>query len=630
MAPREGQGPGPGGMPGEGMPGRGMGGGMGRGGMKPHWMEKAKPRKGSVWGMYKRMFFHIRTQWPLIIVAFFCILALSGLAFVTPHLTQFTIDRIIPDKRYDLLIWIGFGVIGAAALRGIINYISSLAMATVGQTAVFQLRNELYGHIQSMDVEFFDKNRTGDLMSRVTNDVNMLQQLISSGMISIVTDFVTFIAVACYMLWIDWQLTLIILVTFPFMIWTTRFFSARIRSTFRKVQESVAEVSNHLQDTLSSIRLIKSFTNERYESERFTERNRDNMSANMGAVRLRAKFEPVIDMLNAVGLGAVLLFGAMRAMDGHLTVGTVVAFTAYLRLLQNPIRAFTRTINTIQQSAAAYDRIVDVLNTKPKVTEKAGAKELAEIKGHIVFDRVTFSYQPDVPVLHHFNFEVKPGEVTAIVGSSGAGKSTITHLITRFYDPQEGSVTMDGHPLKDITLKSLRGQMGIVSQDIILLNGSIRDNIKYGKPDASQEEIEAAARAANAHDFIVSFPQGYDSQIGERGVKLSGGQKQRLSIARAILKDPKLVILDEATSSLDTESEKLIQDALDRLLIGRTCIVIAHRLSTVQKADRICVLHKGEILEEGNHESLMALGGKYKQLYELQFPQSKVKPEAGS
>lgn len=580
-----------------------------------------KPRDRIVWKMYKRMFFHVKGHWALMLLALCCLVANSLLEFVIPQLSRYTIDHIIPGKLFHMLPWVGAGILGTAVLLGVFGYLSSFTMAKVGQRAIYDLRNELYRHLHSLDMAFFDRNRTGDLMSRVTSDVGMMQQLVSSGMMQIVTDLFTFVAIAFYMLYVDWQLTLLMLATFPIMMVTTRKFSKRIRSTFKTVQQSVAEVSNHLQDTLSGIRVIKSFASESYETERFSERSGNNMKANLRAARLRSIYEPVIDLLNYTGMAAVLLFGAYQVMRGRLTVGSIVAFLAYLRLLQNPIRHFSRILNTIQQSAAAYERITEVLETKPEVREKPDARPLPPIRGHIVFRNVSFGYRKDVPVLRDFNLTIEPGRVTALVGASGAGKSTVAHLIARFYDPQQGEITIDGYPLKDVRLKTLREQMGVVSQDIVLFNGTVRDNIRYGKPDATDEEIMAAARAANAHEFIASFPSGYDTEIGERGVKLSGGQKQRLSIARAILKNPRLIVLDEATASLDTESEHLIQEALRRLLAGRTCLVIAHRLSTIRSADRIVVLDRGVIVESGTHDELLAAGGQYRKLYDLQFPQ---------
>ncbi|PYI52520.1 ABC transporter ATP-binding protein [Paenibacillus flagellatus] len=583
-----------------------------------------RSRDRTVRHMYKRMFFHVKGHWALMLLALVCLVANSLLEFVIPQLTRHTIDRVIPDGDTGALAWIGAAILGTALLLGLFGYLSSVTMATVGQRAVYDLRNELYRHMQSLDMAFFDRNRTGDLMSRVTSDVNMLQQLVSSGMMQILTDAFTFFAIALYMLYVDWQLTLLMLATFPLMLYTTRKFSKRIRASFKTVQQSVAEVSNHLQDTLSGIRLIKSFASEDYELERFAERSETNMKANLRTVRLRAIYEPVIDLLNYVGMVAVLIFGAWQTIRGDLTVGAIVAFLAYLRLLQNPIRHFSRILNTIQQSAAAYERIVEVLETKPEVVEKADAVPLPPVNGHIVFRGVSFAYRPDVPVLRDFDLTIEPGKVTALVGPSGAGKSTVAHLIARFYDPQAGSIVIDGLDLKDVALKSLREQMGVVSQDIVLFNGTVRDNIRYGKPEATDDEIAAAARAANAHEFIASFPNGYDSEIGERGVKLSGGQKQRISIARAILKNPRLIVLDEATASLDTESEHLIQEALSRLLAGRTCLVIAHRLSTIRSADRIVVMDGGSIAEAGTHEELLARNGKYKKLHDLQFPQEEA------
>jgi subfamily B ATP-binding cassette protein MsbA len=589
------------------------------------WMMRdvQKPvNKGSIWNMYKHMFSHVRKHWKIMFVACFSIIAISSLQFVIPQLSQYTIDVVIGEKLYGQLLWVAAGILGAAALLGGFHFLSSYMMAQVGQRSVYELRNDLYQHISNLDMKFFDRTRTGDLMSRVTNDVNMLQQLVSSGMMQIVTELVTFIAISAFMLYTNWQLTLLLMITFPLMFLTTKFFSKRMRAKFKVVQQSVAEVSNHLQDTLSGIRLIKTFSSEDYENGRFSEKSQSNMMANLDAAKLRATYEPIIDFLNYLGMAIVLVFGAWQVMQNELTVGAIVAYLAYLRLLQGPVRQISRTLNMIQQSAAAYERIVEILETKPNVTEKPDAVPLPPIQGHIVFSGVNFAYQPNKPVLRDFDLDIAPGKVTALVGSSGAGKSTIAHLIARFYDPQEGTITIDGHPLTDVTIKSLRTQMGIVSQDIILLNGTVRENIMYGKPDATEEEVIEAAKAANAHEFIMSFPDGYESQIGERGVKLSGGQKQRLSIARAILKDPRLVILDEATAALDTESEQLIQEALGRLLVGRTCIVIAHRLSTIQKADRIIVLEKGQVAESGTHDELLALGGRYKYLYDLQFPQS--------
>lgn len=599
----------------------GMGGMHGMHGMRRFGSgEKAKP--ASIRNMFLRIVEHARTEKLALATAFICIILISLLEFIIPQLTKHTIDDVIPNHKFNQLFLVGGGVIGAAIVLGLLRFLSTSFMAAIGQRVLYKLRNDLYRHLQQLDVSFFDRNRTGDLMSRVTNDVSILQQLISSSMMQLFTDFFTFIAIALYMIWIDWKLTLLLLATFPFMILTTRFFAKRIRSSFRTVQESIADVSDHLQNTLTGIRLIKSFTTEDFEAERFSERTKRNRDANIQVVQLRAVYEPIIDLINYLGLAIVLVFGAWLAMKGQngMTVGTIVAFIAYLRLLQNPIRHFSRIMNTIQQAAAAYERVVEVLDTKAEVVEKENAKTLPPARGHIVFRDVSFSYSDGTPVLESFHLELKAGEVTALVGSSGSGKTTIAHLITRFYDPQAGGITIDGYPIKDVTLASLREQIGIVSQEIVLFNGSIAENIMYGKPDATKEEMIVAAKAANAEEFIEAFVDGYETQIGERGVKLSGGQKQRISIARAILKAPRIIILDEATASLDTESEQLIQEALAQLLRGRTCLVIAHRLSTIRQADQIYVLEDGRIVEHGTHDTLLDREGRYSQLYQLQFP----------
>lgn len=585
-----------------------------------------KPSKESIWTMLNHMFNRVPSKWKFSSMILFIMLLISLLEFSIPQLTQYTIDEAIPDKKYDSLLWIGLGILGAAILLAVLNYLNSYIVSKVGQKVIMDLRNAMYDHIQRLDMKFFDKNRTGDLMSRLTNDVNLLQQLISSSMLQVLTDMVTFLAVAIYMLFINWKLTVVLLVTFPFMFYITRVFGKRIRLSFRSVQSSAGDVSNQLQDSLSGMRLIQSFSNETFESKRFAERNHENMVANIKSARLRSMFGPIIDLLNNLGLVAVIVFGAWQVMEGEFTVGLIVAFLAYLRLLQSPIRNFSRVISIVQQSAAAFERITEIMETKPGIQDKDTAIELPAKNNPIEFQAVDFSYNEDTPVLRNLNLTMHPGQVTALVGSSGAGKSTITSLLIRFYDPQSGTIKVGGHDIRDVSLKSLRGQMGVVSQDIILFTGSIRDNIVYGKLDATDEEIIESAKAANAHEFISAFPNGYDSQIGERGVKLSGGQKQRLAIARALLKNPQIIILDEATASLDTESEHLIQEALSSLLKNRTSIVIAHRLSTIRNADQIIVLEKGMVQETGTHDQLLQTNGRYKQLHDLQFPQMQEKP----
>ncbi|WP_438497653.1 ABC transporter ATP-binding protein [Paenibacillus sp. IHBB 3054] len=570
--------------------------------------------------MFKEMFLHTRTQWVLLMLGAVTVIAISILEFMIPQLTKEIIDQIIPEKRYCALLETGGFILLAALLLGIFNFSSSYVMTIVSQKAILQLRNKLHKHTLSLDLKFFDRNRTGDLMARLTSDVNQLQELVSADSLSIIADVITFAAIVGYLLYTDWQLALITLITLPFLFVTSRYFSLRIKSSYRAVRHISAQLNNSLQDTLSGIRMIKSFASEDAEAKQFEALSEQHRIATVFASRLSETFSPIIDWLNYVGMTSVLLFGAWQVMHGNMSVGDIVAYLAYLRLLQAPIRSFSRMITKVQQSAAAFERIQEVLATVPEVYDKEGAIVLPPVKGQIVFDDVEFAYEEGHPVLQNFQLRLPCNQTTALVGSSGSGKSTIAYLIARLYDVQRGDIYIDSYPLTEVTVKSLRQQMGIVSQDVILLNGTIRENIAYGRPQATDDEIKAAAHAANAHEFISAFPMGYDTPIGERGVKLSGGQKQRLSIARAFLTNPRILILDEATAALDTESEQRIQHALSVLLPGRTCLVIAHRLSTIQNADQIVVLEHGEIVELGNHENLLRRNGRYKELYEMQFP----------
>ncbi|MNO29797.1 putative multidrug export ATP-binding/permease protein [compost metagenome] len=570
--------------------------------------------------MFKEMFLHTRSQWVLLMLGAVTVIAISILEFMIPQLTKEIIDQIIPEKRYYALLETGGLILLAALLLGILNFSSSYVMTLVSQKAILQLRNKLHKHTLSLDLKFFDRNRTGDLMARLTSDVNQLQELVSADSLSLIADVITFAAIVGYLLYTDWQLALITLITLPFLFVTSRYFSQRIKSAYRTVRHISAQINNSLQDTLSGIRMIKSFASEDAEAKQFEALSEQHRIATVFASRLSGTFSPIIDWLNYVGMTSVLLFGAWQVMHGNMSVGDIVAYLAYLRLLQAPIRSFSRMITKVQQSAAAFERIQEVLATVPEVYDKEGAIVLPPVKGQIVFDDVEFAYEEGHPILQNFQLRLPCNQTTALVGSSGSGKSTIAYLIARLYDVQRGDIFIDSYPLTEVTVKSLRQQMGIVSQDVILLNGTIRENIAYGRPQATDDEIIAAAHAANAHEFISAFPMGYDTPIGERGVKLSGGQKQRLSIARAFLTNPRILILDEATAALDTESEQRIQHALSVLLPGRTCLVIAHRLSTIQNADQIVVLEHGEIVELGNHENLLRRNGRYKELYEMQFP----------
>lgn len=584
-----------------------------------HYLEEPTKTAQPIGRIYRRLWGYAWEHKGVMGLAGLCVLLDSLLNLVIPQLLRITVDTIIPQRAFGALGWVIAGILATAAGLGILAYFRSYLMSLVGQRVIYTLRNRLYEHLQSLSMRFFDSRRTGELMSRVTSDVNSLQQLITSGVMEIVTDLFTFLAIIVLLLWTDWQLTVLLLCTFPLMIATTRRFGRRIRGAYRQVQQSIADVNDHLQETIAAVRLVKSFANEKYEIDRFSRQNRRSMEANINAVRLWSIFFPIIDVMNHLGTVVVIAFGARQVMLGRLSLGSLVAFLSYLQQLHRPIRRFGRIINVVQQGAASAERIFEILDTMPDVTDKPGAIPLPPVRGHIEFQRVTFSYDGKRNALEEFSLSIRPGMTVALVGPSGAGKSTVASLLMRFYDPDRGRITVDGHDLRDVTLESLRSQMGAVSQEIVLLNGTVRENIAYGRPGATLDEIVAAAEAANAHEFISSFAQGYETEIGERGVRLSGGQRQRIAIARALLKDPRILILDEATSQLDSESEHLIQEALDRLLQGRTSLVIAHRLSTIQGADLIVVMEKGKVLEMGTHEELLARSGRYAALHAVQF-----------
>jgi len=548
------------------------------------------------------------------------VIGASLLNMVVPQFTRITIDRIIPSGDVNRVFFVAAAIIATAIAMGAASFVRSYFMAIVGQRTIYELRNSLYRHLQTLSLGFFAQRRTGELMSRVTNDVNAVQQLITGGVMEIATDAATFLVIMGLLFFTDWRLMLFLLATFPVTILVTMKFGKSIRSAYREVQKHIAHVNEHLQETIANIRVVKSFGNEEYEIDRFDQHNLLNMEASINAVRLWSIYFPLIEMMNYLGLVIILTFGVTRVMASELSLGTLVAFMAYYQLLQQPVRRFSHVMNIVQQASAAAERVFEIMDTAPDITDSPGAVPLATCRGALAIEHVTFSYRGGRdPVLRDVSLEIQPQSTVALVGPSGAGKSTIVNLLMRFYDPQEGRILMDGGDLRGLTIESVRRQYGVVSQEILLLNGTVAENIAYGRPGALQDEITAAAREANAHDFITDFPEGYNTQVGERGVKLSGGQRQRIAIARALLKNPAILVFDEATSHLDSEAEQRIQQAMERLRANRTCIVIAHRLSTVQRADLMVVLDKGRIVEQGRPAQLLAEGGRYAGMFNLQF-----------
>ena len=576
-------------------------------------------RKMSDRYLLKRLFAYILRYKLVLVVVLIALLASSATTIAGPYLIMLAIDKYIAVGDLNGLLFISLVYIGVTIIGYFASYTQSYGLQWLGQKVIYDLRKDLFSHLQRLSIDYYDKQPTGQIISKVINDVNTLNQLMISGLLTTIGDFVVLIGIVVVMLSINVPLSLIAFSVIPLLLVANLYFAKKLRKLSRVTRRTIARVTSNVEETVSGIEVVKAFSKERAIRHSFNQVNRENLEANIKLARTSSALYPVIDVISSIGTALVLWFGGINIIQGIITVGILVAFFSYLGRFYQPIMNISLFYSNIQSAFAASERIFEILETKSSIKEKEDAIELPPFHKEIKYDNVTFSYAEGQPVLKNFTLTIKYGEKIAIVGKTGAGKTTLVNLLLRFYDPQEGRILIDGIDIRDVTLKSLRQQIGIVLQTPFLMNTTIMENIRFGRPDATDEEVIEKAKEVGAHEFIIKLPQGYNTKVGEEGKLLSVGQKQLITFARALLANPRILILDEATASVDSYTESILQKSILKLMENRTAIIIAHRISTIKSVDRIIVLDDGKIVEEGKHDELIARGGIYKQLYELQF-----------
>ena len=555
----------------------------------------------------------------VVAISILLLIMVSGLRLVGPYLTLVAIDQYIMTGDSAGLTPIALLFLLVLLLQFGVGFVQTYLMNWTGQKIMYDLRMEIFTHVQKLHMGFFDRNPVGRLITRITNDVEVLNELFTAGVVSIFGDIFTLGGIVLVMLWLDWKLALVCFSVVPLLFVVTMIFKIKVRGSYRWVRRSVAKINAFLQENITGMSVVQIFVQEKRKLHQFDERNFEYLQANLLSISYYAVFYPVVNMLGVVAIALILWYGGNQVLGETLTLGALVAFIQYSERFYKPISDLSEKFTILQSAMASSERIFALLDTQPEIVPPSQPLRPAKIEGRIEFKNVSFAYNEDTPVLKNIDLRVTPGEKVAIVGATGAGKSTLINLLCRFYDVQEGEIRLDGIPIQDLDLGLLRQSISVVLQDTFLFRGSIEENISlWGRP-LRQQEVERAARQVHAHEFIQALAGGYTTPVAERGAGLSVGQKQLLAFARALAHDPQLLVLDEATSSIDTETELLIQDALDQLMKDRTCLIIAHRLSTIQNCDRIIVLHKGEIREEGSHFDLLKKRGIYYKLYQLQY-----------
>lgn len=567
--------------------------------------------------LYSRIIKFLKPYSRYIIGSFFCTLLVSATTLLIAPLAGY-VFQVIGDKNLALLNLGAIAMIILFVFKGLFVYGQDYLSNFVVNRVIVDLRNDLYEHIQDHSLDFYHKWNTGELVSRIMADIQTLQITLYTGFVTLLPHSILLVGLLVYIFWLNWQLSLVTLVAFPLIVQVIRLFAGEIREISEGVQQKAADITSHVQETISQIKIVKSFSMEKHELDKFKGETEKSFNISMKAVKISATQNPVVALLQTIAVVAVVWFGGAQIINGSLTLPQLISFATALAIMTDPGNSLSKGYSILQQGMASLKRIFEVIDVQPSIKDKPNALKLDHIQGKVEFKGLSFAYEQD-QVLQNINLSVQPGEIIALVGRTGSGKSTLMNLLLRFYDPTTGAIFVDGHNLKDIQLDSLRRQIAVVPQEITLFRGTIKDNIAYGNPKAGMDQILQAAKQANAHQFIEKLSKGYESEVGERGSGLSGGERQRIAIARAILRDPKILILDEATSSLDAETESYIREALDHLMQNRTCFIIAHRLYTIKKASRIIVIDNKTIAETGTHDELIALGGIYQTLYDIQF-----------